>query len=676
MLSISLLVLGAFIMLYGIIKYYKALIELKKQTKSQNLFSNAIYLACFAMMLFFLAGYVFTAVVYVLEESITSQDFLIALIFFLGAIFVVAMVTMVQRMFIAISDKAELTKQLKQQELMSAISQSFTTTENMDNLINNALKTVGEFLGVNHTFISRYLEDKGILECNYEWYDKKARPFLGDEDKWPISPDMEIYQDLTTRGYAAISDYASLSHPNFQKVKNYRLGAFLNIPIELSGKFWGILGFIYYEKTYNWEKSNINLGIQIASIFSGAIQRNKVDEELLYAKELAELGNKSKSEFLSRMSHEIRTPMNAIIGMTNIGKSAKDMERINYCLEKIEGASTHLLGLINDILDMSKIEANKLELSSVEMDLDTMLKNVVDVVSYQMGEKKQQFVLSVDPGVPKKIISDEQRLRQVITNLLSNAVKFTPDNGSISLFVRMFEAEKENEKCILRFEVKDTGIGMTPEQQSHLFKPFTQADGSISRKYGGTGLGLAISKSIVELMNGNIYTKSAKGQGTSFIFTIQIKIPDPRSKGDADADDKAANTANPYPNGCFKHLKILIAEDIEINREIVAALLEFTGITIDFAEDGNIALKLFSADPSAYNMVFMDVHMPETDGFEATKKIRELDNPQARTIPIVAMTADVFHEDIEKCLKAGMNDHVGKPLEIESVLKKISMYCA
>jgi signal transduction histidine kinase len=470
-------------------------------------------------------------------------------------------------------------------------------------------------------------------------------------------------------------------HPNFMKVKDYNQGAFLNIPIEVSGKLWGVVGFIIYGTRYNWDKSEINFGRQIASIFSGVISRNIANEELIKAKDQAEQGNKSKSEFLSRMSHEMRTPMNAIIGMTKIAKDSLDIDRKDYCLEKIDSASTHLLGVINDILDMSKIEADRLELFCTDFSLDSMLEKVTNVVSFQMGEKNQRFVLSVDEDVPKIIKSDEQRLNQVITNLLSNAVKFTPDKGTIILSVRRllgFETHKqveENEICRLQFEVKDTGIGISEEEQSQLFKPFVQADGSISRKYGGTGLGLAISKRIVEMMNGSISVKSVVGEGTSFIFDIQAEKVQLNAAGEVPEKNENSGITEEYSNDCFKHLNIMIAEDIAINREIIGALLEFTGISIIFAENGKVACSLFSANPSAYSMIFMDVHMPEVNGYEATKMIRCLDNPRAKTIPIIAMTADVFHEDIEKCLAVGMNGHVGKPLEIGDVLEKIARYC-
>jgi signal transduction histidine kinase len=681
MLNFLLITIGAFIMFFGIIKYYSALIELKTHIKSRKLFSEAIYTACLLIMVFFLTGYIVTAVHYYFSRETTAQDLLISLIFLFGSIFVLAMVTMARRMFVVITDKAELKKQLMQQELMTTISQSFTTTGELNTLIYESLKMSGEFIKANHVFLSRYIEDEAVLDCKYEWYDSKAMPFIGGEGKWSITPDMEIYKDLAGKGHAAVDDWNTLTHQNFKIMKNYNIGAFLNIPIDVSGKLWGVLGFIFYETPYNWEKSDINFGRQIAGILSGVISQEITREELIKAKNQAEMGYKLKNEFLSRMSHEMRTPMNAIIGMTKIANESKETDRKNYCLEKINSASTHLLGVIDDILDMSKIDAGKLELSCTEFVLKSMLEKIISVISYQMAEKKQYFVLSVDENVPKIIKSDEQRLSQVITNLLINAVKFTPCYGTITLSIRSpqitelrWQREKNN-ICLLEFEVKDTGIGISEENQNCIFKPFTQADGGISRKYGGSGLGLSISKRIVEMMNGSISVKSAVGLGTSFIFDIQAENVKSNSTEETSSTVENQKKTEKFPKDCFKNFKLLIAEDIDINREIVEALLEFTGVSIDFAENGNAAYNLFAANPSAYNMIFMDIHMPEINGYEATRMIRLNDNPHAKTIPIIAMTADVFHEDVEKCLAVGMNGHVGKPLEIDKILEKISKHC-
>jgi signal transduction histidine kinase/CheY-like chemotaxis protein len=394
---------------------------------------------------------------------------------------------------------------------------------------------------------------------------------------------------------------------------------------------------------------------------------NELNKLLVTAKEQAEESSRAKGNFLSTMSHEMRTPMNAIIGMTSIGKSAPEIEKKDYAFGKIEDASTHLLGIISDILDMSKIEANKLDLSATEFDFEKMIRKVVSVINFRVDEKHQNIQVEIDKDIPPRLAADEQRLSQVITNLLSNAVKFTPENGSIRLGTR-FIGEKDG-VCTIQFEIADTGIGISEEQQAKLFNSFQQADSSISRNFGGTGLGLAISKRIVELMGGHIRIESELGKGATFIFTVQAECTDnsvPAEQSVSAGEAKDEPCADVFP-GCV----VLLAEDVEINREIVLALLEPAELQIDCAENGAEALRLFSENPRRYNMIFMDLQMPVMDGLEATRRIRALDTPKAKSIPIIAMTANVFREDIEKCLAAGMNDHVGKPLDMGAVLDKL-----
>ena len=545
--------------------------------------------------------------------------------------------------------------------------------------------------------------------------------------------------------------------------------------------------------------------IGIGGIAMDITDMRRLEEELIRARDQAEQSSLAKSEFLSRMSHEMRTPLNAIIGMTTIAKSAPDLEKKEYCLDRVDSASKHLLGVINDILDMAKIEANKFELSHAGFSFEKMLLRMVNVVNFRIEEKQQVFIVDIDEEAPDRIIGDEQRLAQVIANLLSNAVKFTPERGAVTLTVR--RVAEEDGLCVLRVDVKDTGIGISPEQQSRLFRSFEQADGGIARKFGGTGLGLAISKSIVDLMGGSIWVESAPGEGSTFSFTFtaqrdesahaappfpninwralralviddacevreyfaglaqkmgfaceaaagpsealalldanrdspfglvfvdwnmpglnsvelarQIKarsgsgavvVMAPATDcNDIESEAKAAGAdafltkplfssqildcmASCLGQGCrsgedpacpppaednsLSGRRILLAEDNEINREIVLTLLESTGLIIDCAENGQEAVDMFKNAPEAYDLIFMDIHMPEVDGYEATRRIRALDAPKAASLPIIAMTANVFREDVERCLAAGMTDHLGKPVSMEEIVKKLNLYLA
>jgi CheY-like chemotaxis protein len=282
--------------------------------------------------------------------------------------------------------------------------------------------------------------------------------------------------------------------------------------------------------------------------------------------------------------------------------------------------------------------------------------------------------VNVDDDIPANIVSDEQRLAQVITNLLGNAVKFTPEHGVITLSAR--KSAEEEGTCILHVEVRDTGIGISEEQQRRLFTSFEQADGGISRKFGGTGLGLAISKRIVEMMDGRIWIESELDKGAAFIFEIKAKRgadPESRLEG-GDFQREEAYDLDADSDGIFCGRHILIAEDVLINREIVQALIEHTGIDIDFAVDGAETVEKFSARPGMYDLILMDVQMPNMDGYEATRRIRSSGLTGADSIPIIAMTANVFREDVERCRAAGMNDHLGKPIDAEEVIAKLRHY--
>ena len=388
---------------------------------------------------------------------------------------------------------------------------------------------------------------------------------------------------------------------------------------------------------------------RLNQMISNMSDMSKKTEEML---EVAQAANKSKSEFLSRMSHEIRTPINAIIGMTHIALKAEDKEKIKDCLSKTQAASAHLLSLVNDILDMSKIEANKLELHQDEVRLKDLVGEVYDLIEVRAKEKNQHLTTHVAEDVPEFVVTDAMRLSQVIVNLMGNAVKFTPEDGDISLSVEKAGEDNEN-GALLAFRVKDSGIGISAKSQSRLFGSFEQADGGIARRFGGTGLGLSISKAIVEMLGGKIEVESTEGKGSTFTFTIRIMPSDGKTLAAADKEEE-----KPLD---LTGKTIMLVEDTEINRLIVRELLKDSKAEIEDAVNGREAVEAFEKNPDHYDLILMDLQMPEMGGFEATQVIRKME--KGKTIPILALTANAFQSDIDKSAEVGMNGHMSKPLD-------------
>ncbi len=411
------------------------------------------------------------------------------------------------------------------------------------------------------------------------------------------------------------------------------------------------------------------LCIYLINLRAHSRQLEAARESAEKAQRAAEQASYAKSEFLSRMSHEIRTPMNGIIGMTEIARQNKDApEKVDDCLKKVALSSKHLMLLINDVLDMSKIESGKIQLKNELFDLRLFLENIENIYSVQAEEKSIDFEIQLTGNIDKFIGGDSLRLNQILTNLLSNAFKFTPDGGNITLCVN--EVKHEDDTVLLSFSVKDTGMGIKEENLDKIFEAFEQENAEITHKFGGTGLGLSIVKRFTELMGGSVSVSSEYGVGSEFVVQLPFSITENSQiidwKNDKSANSKAADEKT-YD---FSRKHILLAEDNELNREIAVELLGTeTGAIIEEAEDGQMAVDMFAASEMwHYDLILMDIQMPRLDGFEATRRIRALDRPDAAKVPIFAMTANAFAEDEEKSIQAGMNAHLSKPLETSAVL--------
>ena len=735
-----------------------------------------------------------------------------------------------------LSDVKKLTRHLHEQdELLKALNNVSSTLiepeTDFEDSLQNAMSIIACAVNADRVCIwKNYNSDEGGY-CSeiYEW-DKGS--FRTSAEHGALTEDLKYKEKKFLKELASQGNSVSFLVREMQSNLKDHLTArgitsIFIMPVFIQDKFWGFIGYDNYTKERLFSENEELILRSASRTIVNAISRNNITvqletaiKELIVAREQAEQGNRSKSAFLANMSHEIRTPMNAIIGMTVIGKTADDIPRKDYCFEKIENASQHLLGVINDILDMSKIEANKFELSNVEFNFEKVLQRVVNIVAFRADAKKQKLTVHIDKSIPGTLIGDDQRIAQVITNLLGNAVKFTPEEGSVRLETRFIS--KEDGVYTIQITVRDTGIGISPKQQQQLFQSFQQAESGTSRRFGGTGLGLVISKNIIELMGGSIELESELGKGSSFSFTFKAKrgekrpanlsglginwdnvsvmvVDDDReileyfkeimrgfgtscdtalsgqdalaligAKGFydiyfvdwkmpdmdgiklakelklkssnhavvimisaaewsavADEAKKAgvdkflskplfpsaiadaisevigisrSNEAKPDENReIYKGHKILLAEDVEINREIVEALVMPTLLEVDCAENGREAVAKFIKSPDDYSLILMDVQMPEMDGYEATREIRKIENALIndsaesnkmpsdkilekgsvylhKQIPIIAMTANVFREDIERCLEAGMNDHIGKPLDINEFFGILRKY--
>ena len=525
----------------------------------------------------------------------------------------------------------------------------------------------GEFLGI---FGIDFFLDK-LIRVLGERYTSRGYAFLVDSDGVIINHPDDAYQ-MGENSAVSVEDteYAEAYHrAGVTALRDYdgrfmaclRRGTLSGFTVMVADRWWNIYGSVILVIAVFLALFCLCL-VFIVSLINRLIRwQADANRQLVAAAEAADSANRAKSQFLSQMSHEIRTPMNAIIGLDTLAMrdptlSAHTREQ----LEKIDGSARHLLSLINDILDMSRIESGRMVLKAETFSMRELLSQISVIVGGQCEDKGLQFVCRQIEPLDECYVGDDLKLRQVIINILGNAVKFTDAPGVVTFTVE--QTEVSGERAVLRFKMEDTGIGMDREFIPRLFEAFSQENAGTTNRYGGSGLGMAITKTYVEMMNGEIRVDSEKGLGTTFT----VSVPLGRTAAPERPENAPEAPETPAEGAGLEGRHVLIAEDQEMNAEILIDLLEIEGISSEWAENGQLAVELFAQSPAGhFDAVLMDMRMPVMDGLTAAREIRKLDRPDAASVPIIALTANAFEEDVKQCLQAGMNAHLAKPVDME-----------
>lgn len=524
----------------------------------------------------------------------------------------------------------------QREDLVSFALDLLGKARNLNDAVQLLFARLGKTYGLDR--VSLLDVDRDYLTCrfSYQW----AR------DKTDLMMHKTFY--ITREQYEQWPGQFDPSGLNRHAVYDESSMSCLQAAIWNQGMFAGILSFEVKTDGYSWNDEQRKLLEELSKIIPSFVMKARADAV-----------SQAKTDFLSRMSHEIRTPLNAIVGMTAIARNVVDhRDRVLECLDKLETSNQYLISLINDILDMSRIESGKMELNVQPMDMEDFVRSLEGMMRPQAEQKGLRFIVENRCCQGLALVTDRLRLEQVLINIIGNAVKFTGEGGDVVFSITPEERCSGGQR--LTFSVKDTGIGIASEALDSIFNAFEQAEKNTSVRYGGTGLGLAISSRLVQMMGGTLGVRSVLGEGSEFYFTLTLPI--------GKLDGETPRSREPEHHD-FHGRRLLIVEDNLLNQEIAQSLLEMEGFLVETAENGQAALDAFgSHEPGYYDAVLMDIRMPVMDGIEATRRIRTMERPDSRTIPIIAMTANAFDQDSRKSLDSGMNGHLSKPIRVEELL--------
>ena len=527
----------------------------------------------------------------------------------------------------------------QREDLVSFALDLLGKARNLNDAVQLLFARLGKTFGLDR--VSLLDVDRDYLTCrfSYQW----AR------DKTDLMMHKTFY--ITREQYEQWPGQFDPSGLNRHAVYDESSMSCLQAAIWNQGMFAGILSFEVKTDGYSWNDEQRKLLEELSKIIPSFVMKARADAV-----------SQAKTDFLSRMSHEIRTPLNAIVGMTSIARNvADDRDRVLECLDKLETSNQYLISLINDILDMSRIESGKMELNVQSMDMEDFVRSLEGMMRPQAEQKGLRFIVENRCCQGLALVTDRLRLEQVLINIIGNAVKFTGEGGDVIFSITPEEGSSGGQR--LTFSVKDTGIGIASEAMDSIFNAFEQAEKNTSVKYGGTGLGLAISSRLVQMMGGTLGVRSVLGEGSEFYFTLTLPI--------GKLDGQTPRSREPEHHD-FHGKRLLVVEDNLLNQEIAQSLLEMEGFLVETAENGQAALDAFgNHEPGYYNAVLMDIRMPVMDGIEATRRIRTMERPDSRTIPIIAMTANAFDQDSRKSLDSGMNGHLSKPIRVEELLRML-----